>query len=111
MSAAAPGPISRTAQTCIRLFKSLNDLLRDENGSLDLDLKTPQILDELGRFQSWAGNTGAIQGSSSRTSLDSRLQDAPFVAKQVLDFLHELSADLREGNRIPPVDQGKVNLT
>ena len=97
MSSTLPGPISLNAQSCIRLFRSLIDLLEHDSASNNIDLTDIQVQDELGRFQLWAGNTGAIQGSFNRTSLDFRLKDTPFVAKQVLDFLLMLSHGLGEG--------------
>ena len=97
MSSVAPGPISRNTQSCIRLFQSVISVLRDEDNSPWSNLKISVVADELNRFKLWAGNNGAIQGSSSRASLDSRLQDEPFVAQQVSKFLENLSGDLHEG--------------
>ena len=91
-----PDVISRSAQACVHLFSLLINFLQSDNNFSELDLKAFQVQDELDRFQVWAGNTGAIQGSSSRASLDYRLQDAPFVSDRILEFLRDLSGDLSD---------------
>ena len=89
-----PSAISRGAQACIHIFRSLIGFLQSGNHIPGLDLKASQVQDEFDKFLLWARNNGAIQGSSSHASLDSRLQDAPFVSEQIVDFLQDLSGDL-----------------
>jgi hypothetical protein len=50
---------------------------------------------ERGRFETWSGNVGAHQ--KGRSSLDSRLRDAPHISGVMVDFLDELKDALGEG--------------
>jgi len=50
---------------------------------------------ERGRFERWSKNIGAHK--EDRSSLDSRLRDAPHVSRVVVVFLDELRDALTEG--------------
>jgi hypothetical protein len=70
--------ISSRVVECLKLFRSVS------------------IADtERRRFETWSGNVGAHQ--KGRSSLDSRLRDAPHVSGVVVDFLDELKDALSEG--------------
>lgn len=70
--------ISSRVVECLKLFRSV-----------------PIADAERRRFETWSGNVGAHQ--KGRSSLDSRLRDAPHVSEVVVDFLDELKDALSEG--------------
>ena len=82
---------------CIKSFKEIHALLDDPACLCLADMSPAEVGDELGRFKVWAENIGALQPRGMRSSLEYRLRDASLARQQVLDFLEDLQASLKEG--------------
>jgi hypothetical protein len=67
------------------------------NGSGDC-LDSSRLDDIFTRFRLWAGNLGALHRAQDPRGLDSRLDDAPDVAKRIRRLLEETKDLLRQGS-------------
>lgn len=88
--------IASKGRLCVRSFDQLSALLEDPYHEQQSGILKSATLDELGRFKIWAGNIGAFQESSSRSSLQFRLKEAPNIAIQAEELLDELNQCLED---------------
>ncbi|KAL8829567.1 MAG: hypothetical protein Q9191_001944 [Dirinaria sp. TL-2023a] len=88
--------IANEAQTSIRTFAKLEDLLKDTLQEPYHGLSRDAILDEFARFNIWATNIKALQPHNKRSSLGARLKDAPKVAQLVAENLKDLNETLND---------------
>lgn len=77
--------IASTVAKCFDPFTTVEEIL--DNGGDHPEFRTA-LIDCLGQFRIWSGNTGAHETGNS--SLDHRLRDAPSVSKSVLQLLSSL---------------------
>lgn len=56
-----------------------------------------KALDEHGRLRVWSGNFGASRNHNDSLSLDFRLQNTPFLQREVVNQLQELSDVIQAG--------------
>jgi hypothetical protein len=87
--------IETSTYRCLDLFR---DLLRgvDTNQNHITDQLSPlSVEDQLGRYKLWTANLGALRRGHS--SLDYRLRDALFIAKNVTRLLQSLQESLARG--------------
>ena len=87
MASAGTMFIAPKVQSCLGLF---HDLIHASE-----DCKVT-IIDQLGRFNIWAGNIGAFQELPLPSSLDYRLREAPKVVRQVGELLDDLEETLHD---------------
>lgn len=74
----------------VDLKRSLDEYLQDHEES------RPCVLDQYERFQIWAGNIGAKQESTIKTSLDWRVREAPKIQYQIGELLGDLCSAIEE---------------
>lgn len=90
--------VSFEAKKCLELFTGLSTTLNstplDPAQRLDLDYEITKLAieDARARFTAWGTNIAAFHNSAVRTSLDSRLKEAPGILGRTLQVL----TDLRE---------------
>lgn len=77
--------IASTVADCFRSFTTLEKILDNE---CDHSEFRTALIDCLGQFRIWSGNTGAHETGDS--SLDHRLRDVPSVSESVLQLLSSL---------------------
>ncbi|KAF2744654.1 hypothetical protein M011DRAFT_163604 [Sporormia fimetaria CBS 119925] len=83
--------LAEATSDCIRRFDDLCGLLQHDTDSQERCLlRHEEVDDQSGRFKIWAGNIGAFQSLPSPGSLEYRLRDAPKIASQLRDLLHDL---------------------
>ncbi|KAF5005211.1 hypothetical protein FDECE_8332 [Fusarium decemcellulare] len=83
----------KTRQVNQKLRNLMNNLQcsNETGGSPVHGLSSASITDLLERFLLWAGNSGALQESTLKLSLDHRLSDAPEVKVEILRQLEDIS--------------------
>lgn len=96
MATESHSQIAIQAQTSIRSFAKLDDLLKDASQESKYDLSRDAILDEFARFNIWATNIKALQPHNKRSSLGARLRAAPKVARLVVENLEDLNETLND---------------
>lgn len=90
--------ISYEAKKCLELFTELSTILNstpsDPAQQPEIDYETTKLAteDARARFRAWGTNIAAFHNSALRTSLDSRLKEAPSILGRTLQVL----IDLRE---------------
>ena len=80
---AGTSPLHDAAIRCLGTFKILLEA--------GLEEARLTIEDNYARFRIWAGNIGAFQPLSSKSSADFRLREAPEVANRILEILEDMS--------------------
>jgi len=91
------GPIAEAHEYCCQMFNHLvNAAHRSELFQSD-EMLLSQLIDELDRYQLWAGNVGA--GHQKYTlSLDCRLEEASFYKDQVRKLILSLKTRTKRVN-------------
>jgi hypothetical protein len=93
-------PISNVAHWCRQSLKGLYSLLEQPKIQEACLLESSNVLDELERFQIWAGGIGAFQNIRQTSSLDHRLQGSPKIIQHLLELLKDLRETLQESKFI-----------
>lgn len=81
---------------CCKSFDKLCEALQTSDGRYNEQMSLASVLDEYGRFNSWAGNIGAHR-AYGRVSLDYRLREATEIREQILTFLQYLTGTVEKG--------------
>jgi hypothetical protein len=89
-----PVPIESLAYDCLTHFRALIREINTHQRDL-AELSAIAIEDQIGRYQIWAGNLGALR--TGRSSLDYRLRNAAFVAGNISRLLQSLTDVLKRG--------------
>ena len=87
--------IEASAYCCLQLFQDLLREVDTNRGHITDQLSPLSIEDQLGRYKLWTANIGALR--RGRSSLDYRLRDALFIAKNVTRLLDSLQESLARG--------------
>jgi hypothetical protein len=77
-------------------FDQIILLLKDPGQENKADINHLAVKDELSRFKLWAGNIGALQDASCKTSLEFRLRKVPQVVAHIITLLRDLTTALEE---------------
>lgn len=96
MSAKAVLAIDSLASVCVKQFQQLCTLLSEPEFRYTSEILPADIEDELGRFQLWAANIGALQPRNWTTSLEYRLRDSSRTRLQVMGFLEDIRGSLED---------------
>ena len=85
------------SQRCRDCEASFIDLKRSLDGcTQESDESRPRVLDQYERFRIWAGNIGARQDYTVKTSLDWRVREAPNIQHQIGELLEDLRSAVEE---------------
>lgn len=94
--------ISREAKKCLELFTALSSVLSapppNLQSGIDLENTKLAVDDSRARFRAWGTNIAAFHDSKLRTSLDSRLKEAPGILGRATQILKDLQEYLSDGN-------------
>lgn len=96
MASLASSPIASKATECLKLFHGLTDVSSDWSAPVH-GIDHEHVLEQLGHFQMWANNIGALQRKNITSSLDHRLREAPQFVAKVVSLLDDLSETLEDG--------------
>ena len=95
--------ISVEAKKCLALFESkelsatLKDTTAQPTGGINREITLLAIDDARARYRAWGTNIAAFHASGLRTSLDSRLKEAPSILSRTLQVLVDLREYLTDG--------------
>ena len=107
METEAPAPARVSIESyyllCMNSCDQLRTLLEAPKCAPSEKRLLPNVVDQIGRFRVWAGDTGANQGGRLRISLDYRLREASHIHAQVTGLLQELDDSLKEGDTPPSI--------
>ena len=91
--------LADSTSKCAQIFNDLLSLPRPQTEK-KTHLLPEQIDDQAARFKIWAGNLGAFQQQSSKSSLDARLNESPEVVLQIHELLRDLHDALKDSRYI-----------
>jgi malonyl CoA-acyl carrier protein transacylase len=100
-----PAAISLLSRDCLKRFDYVCDILKDiqigknwdETPRFDTSLALLAAQDACARFKAWGDSIAAFHDGCVRTSLDSRLREAPDFRRRALQILEYMQEYLHEG--------------
>lgn len=81
--------IAALVSVCLQYFDELEDLIKHSDNEYQAQIEPNEVMDELGRFQAWAGNISAHR--RGRSSLDYRLRDASHIKEKARMLISDLT--------------------
>ncbi|CAG8953279.1 hypothetical protein HYFRA_00003486 [Hymenoscyphus fraxineus] len=105
-AATTSSAIAPLANECLKIFQNLLDTSQKCHPDFEIDNVRTTIDEARARFKAWGINIAAFRSAEIRTSLDSRLSEAPAIRSTILQILEDLKGYLTESRLIVSGEKG-----